>query len=200
MITSKSLSDSEMVQINDLILKNSEDLISTIENLVDIAHLSTNQYDVRKTKFELSEVLESIFKKTEDNVIYKHKKDVKLELKKNDLIEIYSDKTIITKILQQLVKNAILFTQKGFITLGYNIDKSNVIIFVKDTGIGISQEKIDIIFSPFRNAEENINIKVGGTGLGLTIVNEFMQIIGGKIWVGSELKKGTTFYVSLPVN
>ena len=199
MIVSKSISDEESAQINDLIHKNSDDLISTIENLVDIAHLSTNQYKLTKTKFELSKVLETIFSKTEDNVIYKNKKDVKLELKKNDIVEIYTDKTIVTKIIQHLIKNAILFTKKGSIQLGYNIENSNIIIFVKDTGIGISQEKIDVIFSAFRNAEENINIKVGGTGLGLTIVNEFVQILDGKIWVGSKLKKGTTFYVSLPV-
>jgi signal transduction histidine kinase len=200
MIVSDSITPKESAQINDLIHKNSDDLISTIENLVDIAHLSTNQYKISKSKFELSDLLESVYKKLEDNIIYKNKKDIKLELKKNATVEIYSDKSIVTKILQHLVKNALLFTQKGSIQLGYNIEKSNVVIFVKDTGIGISQEKIDIIFSPFRNAEENINIKVGGTGLGLTIVNEFIQILDGKVWVGSELKKGTTFFVSLPIN
>ena len=200
MIVSKTISDAESEQINDLIHKNSNDLISTIENLVDVAHLSTNQYSVRKTKFELSKLLENTFNKIEGNIIYKNKTHIKLELKKNDAIEIYSDKNMITKIIQHLVKNALLFTQKGSVQLGYNIEKSNVVIFVKDTGIGISQEKIDVIFSPFRNAEENINIKVGGTGLGLTIVNEFIQILGGKIWVGSEINKGTTFFVSLPIN
>ncbi len=199
MIVSNSITPKESAQINDLIHKNSDDLISTIENLVDIAHLSTNQYKLSKTKFELSDLLESVYNKVKDNVIYKNKKDIKLELKKNDTIEIYSDKSIITKIIQHLVKNAILYTDKGSIQLGYTIEKSNLIIFVKDTGIGISPEKIDIIFSPFRNAEENINIKVGGTGLGLTIVNEFIHILEGKIWVGSELKKGTTFFVSLPI-
>jgi len=200
MIVSQSLSDKESEEINDLIHKNSEDLISTIENLVDIAHLSTKQYTIRKTKFELSATLRNIYERSEDNVIYKNKNNLKLELNNDDLVEIYSDKSIVTKILLHLVKNALMFTNKGSVQIGYNIDKSNVILFVKDTGIGISQEKIEIIFSPFRNAEENINIEVGGTGLGLTIVNELVQLLGGKIWVCSELEKGTTFFISLPIN
>ncbi|MBU8891579.1 MAG: tetratricopeptide repeat-containing sensor histidine kinase [Bacteroidales bacterium] len=199
MILSKSLSDDELAQINDLILKNSDDLISTIENLVDIAHLSTNQYNIRKSKFELTTILDSVIFQAQNNVVFKNKKDLNIQIKKNGEVKLYTDKTIILKIILQLVKNAILYTEKGTITLGYKEGKTNVILYVKDTGIGISKEKIDIIFSPFRQADENINIKVGGTGLGLTIVNEFIQKLGGKIWVGSELKKGSTFFLSLPL-
>ena len=198
MILSKSLSDKELYEINDLIIKNSNDLISTIENLVDIAHLTTNQYNVRKSKFELTPLLESIIFQAKNNVVLKNKKDLDIHLKKNGEVELFTDKTIILKIILHLVKNAILYTEKGSITIGYKEEKTNVILYVKDTGIGIPKEKIDVIFSPFRQADENINIKVGGTGLGLSIVNELIQILDGKIWVGSEPKKGSTFFISLP--
>ncbi len=200
MMRTNSISNDEMNQINDMINKNSDDLISTIENFVDIAHLSTNQYEIRKSNFYLIPLLESIISLAEENVIYRNKVNLELKLKKSIDVELYTDKNIIQKIILHLVKNAILYTETGSVTVGYKKEKSNIILFVKDTGIGISKEKIDIIFSPFQQADEMINIKVGGTGLGLTIVNGLIQILGGKIWVGSELKKGSTFYISLPLN
>lgn len=199
MIRNKSLNDQEMEQINVMMIKNSDDLISTIENLVDIAHLSSNQYNIKLSQFKLIPLLENIVKIAEENVVYRNKKELTLHLKKDQNMELHSDKNIIQKILLHLIKNAILYTEKGSITIGYKKEKSEVILFVKDTGIGVSKEKIDQIFSPFQQADENINIKVGGTGLGLTIVNGLIQILNGKIWVGSEVKKGSTFYISLPL-
>ena len=189
-----------MDQINDMINKNSDDLISTIENLVDVAHLSTNQFLVKRTRFALIPLLESIINQAKENVIYRNKKDVEIILDTKEDIEINTDKNFIQKIILHLIKNAVQYTEKGSIKIGYSIEKTNLILYVKDTGIGISKEKIDVIFSPFQQADENINIKVGGTGLGLTIVNGLIGILGGKIWVGSELKKGSTFYISLPLN
>lgn len=200
MIRSKNLSDQEIDQINEMMIKNSDDLISTIENLVDIAHLSTNQFNIKKTEFELIPLLENILKTGKENIVYRNKKELILHLNKDENLKLHSDKNIIQKILLHLIKNAILYTEKGSITVGYKKENSEVILFVKDTGIGISKEKIDQIFSPFQQADENINIKVGGTGLGLTIANGLIQILGGKIWVGSELKKGSTFYIALPLN
>ena len=77
-----------------------------------------------------------------------------------------------------LLKNAFLYTDQGKIELGYNIlnktdKKPIIVIYVKDTGVGIPKDKIDIIFSTFRHGDENLNIKVGGTGLGLSIVSKF---------------------------
>ena len=200
MIRTNNISKDEMKQINDMINKNSDDLLSTIENLVDVAHLSTNQFEIRKSNFYLVPLLESIINLANENVIFKNKVNLELKLEKSNDIELYTDKNIIQKIVLHLVKNAILYTEAGSVTIGYKKENSNLILFVKDTGIGIPKEKIDIIFSPFQQADEMINIKVGGTGLGLTIVNGLIQILGGKIWVDSELKKGSTFYISLPLN
>lgn len=198
MIRSKRLSDSELIQINEHILKNSDDLLSTIENLVDIAHLSTNQYVVRKSRFKLTSLLESVILQSKNHVVFKTNPDLEIQLINDSEFELYSDKNIIIKILLHLIKNAILYTEKGLIKVGYREEKSNIIFYVSDTGIGISNEKLNIIFSPFRQADEDVNIKMGGTGLGLTIINEFIQLLGGKIWVNSELKKGSTFSFSIP--
>ena len=199
MILSKSFSDKELIEINNLVIKNSEDLTSTIENMVDIAHLTTNQYNVRKSKFVITPLLENIILQAKNKAVFINKKDIDIQFIKNGELELFTDKTIILKIISHLVKNAIQYTEKGTITIAYKKEASNIILYVKDTGIGISKEKIDFIFSPFRQADENINIKVGGTGLGLSIVNGFVQILEGKIWLESELKVGSTFFISLPL-
>lgn len=200
MIRSKDLNDQELEQINTMINKNTHDLISTIENLVDIAHLTTKQYHVVKTNFKVKKLLGNVMDIAQEYSVYTSKKNIKLSLETNEDIQLYTDKNIISKILLHLVKNAILYTEKGSITLGYKVNKSSVVFYVKDTGIGIPQEKIDAIFNPFTQGDEDISIKVGGTGLGLTIVNGLIQIIDGKIWVGSEVNKGSTFYIALPLN
>lgn len=200
MIRAKELDEKELGQINTMINKNTHDLISTIENLVDIAHLTTKQYHVVKKKFTVNKLLNNVLDIAREYPVYTSKKDLTIALETNENIQLYTDQNIISKILLHLVKNSVLYTEKGSITLGYKADKSSIIFYVKDTGIGIPQEKIDAIFNPFTQGDEDISIKVGGTGLGLTIVNGLIQIIDGKIWVGSEVNKGSTFYISLPLN
>lgn len=200
MIRSKELNDKELGQVNSMINKNTHDLISTIENLVDIAHLSTNQFNVKKTRIEVNHLIENVFITAEEYPVYKSKNNIEMVLEKGESMHLLTDKYIISKILLHLVKNAILYTEKGSITLGYKLDRSRIIFFVRDTGIGIPQEKIDAIFNPFTQADQDINIKVGGTGLGLTIVSGLIKILDGRIWVGSEVNKGSTFYISLPLD
>lgn len=200
MIRSKELDENELGQINTMINKNTHDLISTIENLVDIAHLTTKQYHVTKSNFKVKKLLENVIDVAKEHPVYTSKKSIKITSETGEDVQIHTDKNIISKILLHLVKNSILYTEKGLIKLGYKVDKSKIILYVKDTGIGIPQEKIDAIFNPFTQGDEDINIKVGGTGLGLTIVNGLINIIDGEIWVGSEVNKGSTFYISLPLN
>jgi len=198
-IRSRKLSDKELVQIDQMINKNSDDLISTIENLVDIAHITTNQYNVNKSHFAIMPVMEQIMDKAKENPAYIAKSNLRLTSKYDHDIELYSDKDVISKIILHLVRNAVNYTEQGEISLGFQKDKSEVIFYVKDTGVGIPQEKLDVIFNPFSQGDENISIKVGGTGLGLTIVNELIQILDGRIWVGSEPGKGSIFYIALPL-
>jgi signal transduction histidine kinase len=200
MILSKDLSDKELKDINELIHKNSYDLTSTIENLVDIAHLTTNQYSIKKTNFDFDSLLNCIFDIVKDNILLKNKPELQLIFDNPGNTKIYSDKIILQKILLHLIKNAISYTNRGSVHLGCKLVDSQIKIFIRDTGIGIPKEKIDVVFSPFRQADETINIKVGGTGLGLSIVSKFIELLNGEIHVESELNKGSTFYITLPIS
>jgi signal transduction histidine kinase len=199
MILNKDLTDNELKDINELIHKNSYDLTTTIENLVDIAHLTTNQYNIKKTKFELDSLLNNIQNIVEENILLKNKSELKIIFDIPQTIKIYSDRHVLQKTLLHLIKNAISYTNSGSVHVGYNMSGSKLKIFIKDTGIGISKEKLDVIFSPFRQADETINIKVGGTGLGLSIVSKFIELLGGKINVESKVNIGSAFYLTIPI-
>jgi CheY-like chemotaxis protein len=121
--------------------------------------------------------------------------------------EIYTDKTKITQILSNLLSNALKFTHEGFVEFGYSLEQttypnfaSQLTFYVKDSGIGIEPEYHDKIFERFRQADLSINRLYGGTGLGLAISKAFVELLGGKIWLESEIEKGSTFYFSIPYN
>jgi signal transduction histidine kinase len=105
-------------------------------------------------------------------------------------------------ILSNLVKNAIKFTKEGSIEIGCNISKTDphpeLIFYVKDTGIGIHPENMNTIFERFRQGNESNSRNYEGAGLGLSISKAYVKMLGGQIWVESEVKKGSTFYFTIP--
>jgi CheY-like chemotaxis protein len=110
---------------------------------------------------------------------------------KTDIEKIYA-------IMTNLVKNAIKFTNEGSIEFGYQKKGKYLEFFVKDTGIGISQEQKKIIFERFRQGSESLTRDYEGSGLGLSISKSYVEMLGGKIWVESEESKGSTFYFTIP--
>jgi CheY-like chemotaxis protein len=111
---------------------------------------------------------------------------------------INTDKEKVYAILTNLVKNAIKFTHKGSIEFGYWKKGGFLEFYVKDTGSGISPEKIELIFERFRQGSEAITRNFEGAGLGLSISKAYVEMLGGKIWADSELEKGSTFYFTIP--
>jgi CheY-like chemotaxis protein len=101
-----------------------------------------------------------------------------------------------------LLRNALKFTDKGFIEFGFNqikdADSNYLKFYVRDTGIGIDKLYHDTIFNIFRQIDDTHTRKVGGMGIGLSIAKKTVEMLGGKIWVESELDKGSTFYFTIP--
>lgn len=116
-----------------------------------------------------------------------------------DASYIFVDVARLKQILQNLIDNALKFTNEGFIELNCSLIQNQFIQFsVKDTGIGISEIKQSIIFERFRQGDESATRRYGGNGLGLSIAKGLVTLLGGKIWVESELEKGSTFYFTIP--
>ena len=127
------------------------------------------------------------------------KKGIRL-IKNTDIpIVICTDKEKLIAVLTNLLKNAIKFCHAGSIEFGYITQERSVQFFVKDTGIGISKEKIKHIFERFIRVDHEMSPKYEGTGLGLSIAKGYVDMLGGEIWVDSELGLGSQFYFTLPL-
>jgi CheY-like chemotaxis protein len=103
-------------------------------------------------------------------------------------------------VLNKIFDNALKFTQKGSINIGYNVSKEIVTFFVKDTGQGISPEKLDLIFKMFSQEESSLNRGHEGSGLGLSIAKGVLELLDGKIFVESRKGFGSTFTIQIPIH
>ena len=108
-----------------------------------------------------------------------------------------TDASLLTIIVKNLMANAIKFTPKGLVVLGNYIHDGKVVFYVRDTGVGIPAERLEAIFDRFVLADLKLSNPFEGSGLGLSIVKSYVELLDGKIWVESEEGKGSTFYVSL---
>lgn len=136
--------------------------------------------------------------------MYSHSNlNLRVELRVGKKIEdkslsIFSDRVRVKQIFINLLSNAFKFTDSGFIEMGYFVSENEeVILYVKDTGIGIRKEHYQAIFNRFRKLNENSGKVYRGTGLGLAITQKLTELLGGKIWIESEQGKGSTFYFTL---
>ena len=115
---------------------------------------------------------------------------------------VYTDQNYLKRILLNILKNALKFTHEGSIEYGYMKETQQeepvLKFYVKDTGIGISENKLKIIFEIFRQADDTDTRLYGGTGIGLSVSKKLIELLGGKIWVDTEEGKGSTFYFTLP--
>ncbi|MBU4011818.1 MAG: response regulator, partial [Proteobacteria bacterium] len=111
-----------------------------------------------------------------------------------------TDKEKVYAILTNLVKNAIKYSDKGTIEFGYKKKEKYLEFYVNDTGIGIPEDKKEAIFERFIQTDHNLTSKYEGAGLGLAITKAYVELLEGKIWVESELNKGSCFYFTIPID
>ncbi|NWJ53318.1 MAG: hypothetical protein HXX14_20950, partial [Bacteroidetes bacterium] len=115
-------------------------------------------------------------------------------------LTINTDGVRLKQVFNNLLDNALKFTSKGSIEFGVDrIEENRIYFYVRDTGIGISEEDKAFIFEKFRQVEESFTRKFGGIGLGLSLSKSFVEILGGKIWMESVLSNGSTFWFTLPI-
>lgn len=188
----------------DAIHKSSELLLSTVNDILNFTKLDAGKLRMESIPYYIEEVVKETF----DTLRIKaDEKALKLEYHINDPLKqkvLLGDPLRLKQILINLVNNSIKFTEKGKveITCTTIVEKESEIftkIEVKDTGIGISKDKLQTIFEEFSQADSTITRKYGGTGLGLTIVKKLTELHGGNISVTSAEGKGSAFTVMLPL-
>jgi PAS domain S-box-containing protein len=185
-------------QFIEIIMQSGNQLLSIINDIVDLASIESGQMKVSMKKINLDNTLKTLY----DQYTYNDKsREVILNLKtpmSQKDPEIMTDRTKLIQIISNLINNAYKFTREGSITFGYEIKDGFVEFFVRDTGIGIATEHQSRIFDRFYQVDLAVSRKFGGTGLGLSICKAYAELLGGKIWLESIPGKGTEFYFTIP--
>ncbi len=201
LLISNEYSEEEKFEFGNLIKNSGSSLLKLIDDIIDISimeagHLKLNISSVHVNN-HLNEIL--MFFQEEKERLGKSIVDIKLNIPPNsNKIIIDTDPIRFRQVITNLVGNALKFTESGSIEIGYNIGNDPVLHFyVKDSGIGIKAEKIDMIFERFNKLEDDRRI-YAGTGLGLTISKKIVEELGGFMYVESEYAKGSTFSFTLP--
>ncbi len=183
----------------EFIKSNSNKLLTLIEDIIDLAKIESTQIILKIIPFNVYTLLTEL--ETTFSILA-NTKGIALKLAVSDnnkLLAINTDPIRLNQILSNLLSNAIKFTNSGYVEYGYKTNtEDKVEFFVKDTGIGIPKEANEFIFERFRRIEDSQKKIYGGTGLGLSICKKLVELLNGKIWLESELNKGSTFYFTLP--
>ncbi len=194
------LSGERQLEFIQIIEKSGQRMLNIINDIVDISKIEAGQMMLHLEETDINQLLKDLFlfftpeAKTRGlNFIYS------CGLPDEECI-INTDHTKLTQILTNLIKNAFKFTESGVINFGYNLKGQKLQFYVKDTGEGIAPEQMEIIFERFRQGDISNSRQYEGTGLGLPISKAYVEMLGGKIWIESELGKGTAFYFNIPYN
>lgn len=189
-----------VIEVDDQTLSSLLEEIHRLEGLVVNLNKSFNDnseyFKINKKEFDLSKHIKSILETIKPRL---NKLDISLIEEIKDGIIINSDKDKISQVVQNLISNAIkAIKNDGLIRVSLHEDKNNIYIDVKDNGVGISDEKKEIIFERFYRIDDARNTKINGHGLGLSISKNFVESLGGKIKLKSKPGKGSTFSVIFP--
>jgi len=199
LLSNEHLLPQERAKYLSMLDESSVRLINTVTSFLDVSQLQSNTQIVFKLNVIPEDVIEEIV-----GVFKERNKKKGLNIKYQTPINTYdielnTDKDLLYKIMYHLVDNAVKFTNEGNINIGFVKDGSDLLFFVNDSGIGISDANKALIFDEFTQGDSSSNRGYEGSGLGLSVAKGFVDLLGGKIWVESELGKGSTFYFSLPI-
>ncbi len=197
----KTKLDTDQKQFVNLIQNSGENLLSVVNDILDISKIEAGMMRITKNPFSIKEVCTSL------EMMFQHKvneKKLKFEFDydKNIPTTLIGDAERLNQVLINLLNNAIKFTEKGLVKLSVQLlqktaHEVKIQFIIKDTGIGISKEKLAAVFERFEQADNNTARQYGGTGLGLSIVEKIVEMQAGEISVDSNLGEGATFKVIL---
>ena len=199
LLLSTDLSSENSTKYIDLINKSGLRLLNTINDIIAVSKIDSYQISINIEKVNLSEQMDEIYSFFE---VQCREKGISLKMNNCILpstVTAKTDKTKFVSILTNLINNAIKYTDKGEIIVDCTKERGQITFFVKDTGIGIPKERQDAIFNRFEQADIEDSYAREGSGLGLSISKSYIEMLGGKIWVESEVNKGSTFFFMLPL-
>ncbi len=196
--------DEKHLKFVNIIDNSGRQLLQLINDIVDVSRLEAGELSLQISAVDVIKTVQEIY----EELAYQTNTasasvNFQLQIPKEvSRLYLKTDETHLRQILHNLLSNAFKYTEKGSIKFGFELEVNNekIIFFVKDTGIGISEEYKKKIFHRFSQGEQLSQKVVRGTGLGLAISQGLTSVLNGKLWLESEKGKGSKFYVSLPLD
>ena len=200
MMKNKDLTTEEKNTYINYIHDNSKQLLEILNNILEISTIGTQQIRLDNKTLNITALLNELYSHYEKELEKAGKKEIefRLNLECKNSLTIKCDEKRLKQILMNLIDNSIKYTEKGFVKIGCKVINKNIRIIIEDSGIGIPENKLSVIFDKFIQLDYSATRKYGGTGIGLSIYQMLCKIMGGEIWVESELGKGSIFFVDLP--
>lgn len=198
----KECKDEHLLEYARDIQSASQTLLAIVNDILDISKIESGKMEILPVRYELFSVINDCY-----NMIFFKAQDkrLELELKVNPCIpsELFGDEVRIRQIINNLLSNAVKYTQKGTVTFAMDYKEReeaqiDLMIQVKDTGIGIRQEDFEKLFNSFQRLEEKRNRTIEGTGLGLNLTKHLIEMMGGTLTVESVYGEGSTFTARIP--
>ncbi|MHC1730463.1 MAG: PAS domain S-box protein [Bacteroidales bacterium] len=198
LLDTPEITDESRRQYIDIIYQSSNQLLSIITDIVDISNIETGLVKISRSNVHLNTLIRSLFEQyrmraQEKNLVL----NFSTHLDDNEA-QVMTDETKVIQIFSNLLNNALRFTKKGRIELGYVVRGEMIEFFVSDTGIGIAPEHHEKVFERFYQVEGPSSKKYSGTGLGLSISKAYTELLGGSMWLISAQGEGSLFCFSIP--
>lgn len=202
MLHESGLQVEEKDKFLDAIVRSGDSLLHLINDIIDISKIEAGQLKLSNTICNINELLSDLELTFLQELTRQKKSHISLHIQKgiHDVdFKINTDCVRLRQIITNLAGNAIKFTDEGFIEIGYRIETGRLLFYVRDSGVGISPADQKIIFERFGQVKSDDARNISGTGLGLTISKNLVELLGGTIWVDSYPNEGSTFWFTHPL-
>ena len=193
-----NITKENLIRHVDIMKQNSYRLLRLVNNLIDISRIDIGYYNLQPSNYNIVKVIEDITLSIAEYV--KHKKINLIFNTDVEEITLACDPDKIERVILNLLSNAIKYTDdNGDIYVSLNKVNEDVVVSVKDSGVGIPNDKLELIFDRFGQANDILSRRCEGSGIGLSIVKSIVEMHGGKIEVFSEIGKGSEFVFNIPI-
>jgi len=210
LLSDPDLPAEKLTEYTDQINKSCNYMINLIDNIIDIAKIESGEVKISLSECNINLMLLDLYAYYDQEIKEKGERQIHLHLKranKEKNFAILTEPYRLKQVFSNLLGNAIKYTDSGSVEFGYAIltegdlqPRPIIQFYVKDTGRGISKEKLDFIFDRFRQSEDSYIKVYDGAGLGLPISKAYVELLGGRMWCKSKVGKGSEFYFTLPYN
>lgn len=182
----------------DIVTKSGHRLLNTINDVIEISKIESGQISLHYSNVNIVELMTDLYEFFKNQANEKGLKLIYNQTSSEKMPLIETDKSLLEKVLVNLLRNAVKFTTEGIVEFGHYKEKDQLIFYVNDTGCGIPAERHDAVLERFVQSDLNLTRAHEGSGLGLAIAKAYVELLGGKIKLESEENKGSKFYFNIP--